>query len=182
MDLNTKGIFISIFQLAEKGKLTKLEQKDVVNSLVSFGLNRLSQKMVDTDSETNIDEEFKRIRLGTRILLEQTEQCIDTALEVLKTQQDYFDKFKIDLRSLPEHAEFGDNTKTLAFIKSLKQDLYNFSEAEALTGVTRQTLKKHAEKELHGLKATVHGKSTLLSRERLIIYYRAKFKDDSLPF
>lgn len=182
MDLNTKAILISMFQLAEKGELTKLQQKDVVSSLVNFGMSRLSQKLDGSESKLNIDEEFKRIRVGSRVLLEQTEQCIDTALEILKTQQSNFTQFKRDLKNLPEFAEIGDNLKTLNLIKLLDKDLYNFSEAEKLIGITRQTLKKHAEIGKSGLRIFESGKSKYLRREDLITYYRARTKDDSLPF
>ena len=182
MDVNTNTTFISMFQLAEKGELTKLEQKDVVNSLVKFGMNRLSQKLNNINSESSIDEEFKRIRLGTRRLLEQTEQCIDTALEILKTQQNNFAQFKIEIQNLPEFSEIGDNIEVLNLIKKLDKDLYNFSEAGKLVNTTRQTLKIHAIKQKNGLKIFESGKSEYLTKEGLIRYYRAKFKNDSLPF
>lgn len=177
MDLSTKGIFISMFQLAAKGELNQFEQKDVITALMSYGNFLLRNKPYD-----EVVTDFIKIREGSRLLLENTEKCIDSALENIKYMNDTVESIGLQIQNLPEYAEIGDNTETLAFIKSLTQDLYNFSDAEKLTGVTRQTLKKHAEKELHGLKVTVHGKSTLLSKERLITYYRAKFKDNSLLF
>jgi len=177
MDLNTKGIFISMFQLATKGELTNLQQKDVLEALNSYG----THLMMNHSYEYAI-EVFKKIRLGSRILLEQTENCIDSALENLEVIKKYTDKMEIDLKNLPEYAKLEDDVKTIAFIKSLDKDLYNFSHAERLSGVTRQTLKKHAKKQLHGLKIIEHGGSSYLDKERLIKYYRARFNDDGLPF
>jgi len=177
MDVNTKATFISMFQLAEKGELDKLEQKDVITALMSYGTFLLKNKSFE-----EIQEEFRKIRIGSRNLLEQTETCIDTALETLKSIKDFMDKMQIDLKNLPEYAEINDDAKTLGFIKSLTKDLYNFSEAETLTGVTRQTLKSHSEKHLHGLRITELGKRKYLSKERLIYYYRVRFNDNGLPF
>lgn len=177
MDSNTRGVIIDMFQLAEKGELAKIEQKHIITALISYGSFLLRNK-----SYNEIQEEFKRIRVGSRKLLEQTEQCIDLALENLKNTKDLLDSMQVDYQNLPEHAEMGDDKKTIAFIESLNQDLYNFSEAERLTGVTRQTLKKHAKAGLHGLKITKLSKSEYLNKERLIVYYRAKFNDNELPF
>jgi len=177
MDLNTKGIFISMFQLAEKGELNKFEQKDVITALMSYGNFLLRKKPYD-----EVVTEFKKIREGSRLLLENTEKCIDSALENLKHLNDTIESIGLEMQNLPEYAELGDNLETLAFIKSLKQDLYNFSEAQKLTGISRQTLRIHAKKQLHGLKTTLLGKSEYISKERLITYYRAKHKDNDLPF
>ena len=73
MDLNTKSILISVFQLAEKGKLNKVEQKQIVSALFSFGMHRLSSNIntdnIDAPTQIeNIEESFKKIRLGTRKL------------------------------------------------------------------------------------------------------------------
>lgn len=185
MDLDKKGIMISMFQLAEQGEFTKLEQKDIVDALFSFGMSRIvSQIPKDSNksSQINIQEEFKRIRLGSRRLLEQTENCIDTALEMLDNYQSYIEKALGDINELPKYAEYGDTIETIKLIKALDKELYNFSHAEKLLGTSRQTLKKHAEANKDGLKIIQSGGSKYLHREDMIIYFRAKHKDKNLPF
>ena len=185
MDLNRKGFFISVFQMAEQGELSNLEQKDIIDALQSYGMSQISNQ-ISTDpnnqQEINIQDKFKRIREGSRILLEQTESCIDTSLAMLKEYQANIEKILAEFGTLPEFAQIGDSIETIKLITSLDQDFYNLSQAQELTGVTRQTLKKHAEQELNGLKLFQIGKSLHLSREGIITYYRAKFKDHSLPF
>lgn len=177
MDLNKKGILVSLFQLAERGELDDVEQKDIVNALFSFGFSRIT-----SDFGRDIDEDFKRIRLGSRKILEQTEKCIDTALELVKTQQELLKKMEGNIYTAEKFAEFGDDENTMNFIKSLDQEFYNFSEAERLVNITRQTLKKHAVKNIHGLKTIIIGKTEYISKESLIIYYRNNFNINTLPF
>ena len=177
MDLDKKGILVSLFQLAERGELDDVEQKDIVNALFSFGFSRISN-----DFDRNIEEDFKRIRLGSRKILEQTEKCIDTALELVQTQQKLIKKMGSDVLTSEKFAQFGDDENTLTFIKSLDQNYYNFSEAERLVKISRQTLKKHAVKNTHGLKTEIIGKTEYISKESLITYYRNNFNISTYPF
>lgn len=178
MDLNTKSIFIAMFQLAQKGKLTNLEQKDIITALNSYGMSLL--KADKTFEE--ISKHYKEIRVGSRILLEQTESCIDSALETIKLTIEFMDKQLIDVKNLPEYAKITDDANTIAFIKSLKDDLYNFTQAQGLLKTSRQTLKKYAIKKQRGLKIIIQGKSEYLLKEDMIVYYRNRFNKSDLPF
>jgi len=173
MNLDTKGIYISMFQLAEKGELTNLEQKYIVEALVSFG---------NSINPNDIEEKFKNIRIGSRTLFEQTETCIDSALSIVKGFNKAFDDAKLSIQSMPKGAIYGDDAETLEFIKSLKEGAYNYSQAGKLTGIARQTIKKHADKRKHGLKAFTIGKSEYISREVLINYYREYFNKHGYNF
>ena len=151
-----------------------------MSALFSFGMHRLSSNIntdnIDAPTQIeNIEESFKKIRLGTRKLLEQTEQCLDEVLDMMKTQHQYINDFKIDLKNLPQYAVIGDNPKTLKFIQSLTQDAFNFSQAEKLIGISRQTIKSHADKNLHGLKPIEIGNSKYITKENFIEYYRNYF-------
>ena len=185
MDLNAKSILISVFQLAEQGELTNLEQKEIINALHTYGISKINNQIGDDTNnleEINIQDEFKRIRLGCRSILEQTEKCIDTALKMLKEYQINIEKMRAEIGKLPKFAQYGDSIELIKLIKSMDKDLYNFSEAEKLVNTSRQTLKKHAIIQKDGLRIFQSGKSEYLTREGLIQYYRAKLKDDSLPF
>ncbi|MFY8213630.1 MAG: hypothetical protein ACOVKJ_04160, partial [Flavobacterium sp.] len=141
--MNKKEIFISVFQMAESGELTNLEQKDIMNALFSYGCSLKPDE---------VNEEFKKIRVGLRHLLEQSEKCTDSALnsveEFHKAVRDVIGKEK----SLPSGATIGDDAETIAFISSLVKDAYNFSQAEKVIGIARQTIKTHSEKGLHTFK------------------------------
>ncbi|MGZ0017640.1 hypothetical protein [Yeosuana sp. AK3] len=173
MDLNVKGILISVFQLAEKGELSKIEQKKIVEALFSYG-NSIDPKL--------LDEKFKLIRIGSRTLLEQTENCIDSALAILKEFHQNIGEMKIDIQSMPEGAIYGDDKETLKFINSLNKDVYNFSEASKLINISRQTIKAHADSEKYSLKTFIIGKSQYISKKSLIDYYRAYFNKNGFNF
>jgi hypothetical protein len=168
-----KGIFVSVFQLAESGELTKTDQSEIMNALISYG------RSLKPDE---VNEAFKNIRLGTRHLLEQSEKCIDSAIDSV---QEFHKMVKSVLKieeNLPKGATVGDDAETIKFINSLDRDAYNYSQAEKVIGITRQTIKKHAESGLHSLKTTRIAKTDYITRENLIIYYRDYFKKDGYGF
>ncbi len=85
-------------------------------------------------------------------------------------------------KSLPVGATVGDDADTIKFIDSLTKDAYKFSEAQIVIGISRQTIKKHADNRLHSLKTTTIGKTDYITRENLIVYYRDYFKKDGFGF
>lgn len=171
--LEKKAIFISIFQMAEDGKLTSTEQSEIMNALISYG------RSLKPDE---VNEAFKNIRLGTRNLLEQSEKCIDSALDSVQEFHKMLEGVETKVKSLPNGATVGDDAETIKFISSLKKDAYNFSEAQKLIGISRQTIKKHAESGSHSLKTTRIVKTDYITRENLIVYYRDYFKKDGFGF
>lgn len=164
--MNKKSIFISFFQMAEEGELTNTEQSEVMNALISYG------RSLKPDE---VNEKFKQIRLGTRHLLEQTEKCIDSALDSVDEFHKMIQMVIGKEAILPEGATVGDDAETIAFINSLVKDAYNFLQAEKLIGISRQTIKKHAESGLHSLKTTKISKTNYITKENLIRYYRDYF-------
>lgn len=167
--MNKKEILVSVFYLAEKGELSKTEQHEIIGALESYG------RSLNPDE---VNQRFKNIRLGTRYILEQTEKCIDSALEGVNAfHKAIKDAMGADA-SLPKGALLGDDEETIKFIGSLELDIYNFSQAEKLIGISRQTLKKHAESGQFNLKATRISKSYYITRETMIEYYRTYFKKD----
>jgi hypothetical protein len=171
--MSAEETIITLFQLAAKGKLTEIEQQHIIQALVSFG---------NSTNPEEVDEVFKNIRTGSRNLLEQTENCIDSALSIVKSYNNYFEEAKISIQSLPDGAIYGDDKETLEFIKSLEEGPYNYSQAEKLIGVSRQTIKKHADTNKYGLKAFSVKKSQYISREALIGYYREYFNKHGYGF
>lgn len=168
-----KGIFISVFQMAESGELSAVEQSEIMNALISYG------RSLKPDE---VQAKFKKIRLGSRNLLEQTEKCIDSALEsVHEFHKAIEDVIGLE-KSLPIGATINDDAETIAFINSLEKDAYNFSQAEKVINISRQTIKKHAEKGLHSLRTTTISKTDYITRENLIKYYRDYFKKDGWGF
>ena len=171
--MNKKAIFISIFQMAEKGELTATEQSEIMNALISYG------RSLKPDE---VNGKFKQIRLGTRHLLEQTEKSLDSALDSIQEFHKMLQSVVVKEKSLPEGATVGDDAETIKFINSLKKDAYNFSQAEKLIGISRQTIKKHAESGSYSLKITRIIKTDYITRENLIRYYRDYFKKDGFGF
>ncbi|MFV8332310.1 hypothetical protein [Flavobacterium sp. GSP14] len=116
--MNKKEIFISIFQMAEKGELTSTEQSEVMNALISYGRSL---------KPAEVNHTFKNIRLGTRYLLEQTEKSLDSALDSVQEFHQMLEGVIAKEKSLPDGATVGDDAETIEFIESLKKDAYNFS-------------------------------------------------------
>jgi hypothetical protein len=168
-----KGIFIGIFQMAESGELTNTDQSEIMNALISYGR---------TLSPDKVNEAFKKIRLGTKHLLVQSENCIDSALDSVHEFNNAIKDVIGKEKKLPIGATIGDDAETVAFISSLVKDAYNFSQAQKVTGISRQTIKKHAENGLHSLKTSRILKTDYIKRENLIIYYRDYFKKDGWGF
>jgi hypothetical protein len=168
-----KGVFISIFQMAESGELTKTDQSEIMNALISYGR---------TLSPDKVNEAFKKIRLGTRHLLVQSENCIDSALDSVHEFNNAIKDVIGKEKKLPIGATIGDDAETIAFISSLVKDAYNFSQAEKVIGISRQTIKVHAEKGLYSLKTTKISKTDYITRENLIKYYRDYYEKDGWGF
>ncbi|MBA4134234.1 MAG: hypothetical protein C0525_05865 [Flavobacterium sp.] len=168
-----KGIFVSVFLMAESGELTRTDQSEIMNALISYGRSLKPDEVNDA---------FKSIRLGTRQLLEQTEKCIDSALDSVLEFNKAIEGVITKEKSLPSGATIGDDAETIKFIDSLVKDAYNFSQAEKLIGISRQTIKAHAEKGLYSLKTTKISKTDYITRENLIRYYRDYFKKDGWGF
>ncbi len=81
---------------------------------------------------------------------------------------------KEKLENLPLFATTDDSDRMIDFIRSLDRDYYTFKEAGALTGYTRQTLKRWAEDERYGTKCHVipGKKRDYLSKESVIKIFR----------
>ena len=171
--MDKKATFISVFQMAESGKLTSTEQSEVMNALISYGRSMNPEE---------VNEAFRKIRIGTRHLLEQTEKCIDSALDNVQEFHNMLEAVLKKKEKLPDGATIGDDAETIKFINSLDKDAYNFSEAQKLIGITRQTIKKHAEDGLFSLKVTRLGKSDYVIREDFIRYYRNYHNKDGWGF
>jgi PAS domain-containing protein len=109
--------------------------------------------------------------------LEEIEQFVDAGLQVEK-------QMLKRLENLPEGCFSSDRDSLIVFAKKLKKPLFNYSEAEKLVGVTRQTLKNHCEQKKWGLQELRSGRTNYLTREGLIAYYRNKLnaEDTSMPF
>jgi hypothetical protein len=171
--MNKKSIFISVFEMAEKGELTSTEQSQVMNALITYGCGLKPEE---------VSQVFKNIRLGTRHLLEQTEKSLDFALDSVNEFHKKFEGIVTKEKSLPNGATLGDDAITIKFINSLTKDVYNISEAEKLIGISRQTITRHAKNGKYSLKTTKISKTDYITREILILYYRDYKKKDGYGF
>ena len=88
------------------------------------------------------------------------------------------------LRSLPKFALAEDNAKIASFIRALAadKDSYNFSEAERLIQITRQTLKKKIDKGFLEIKIEYSNKSALILKIDLIKLFRHYNATNTLGF
>ena len=81
-------------------------------------------------------------------------------------------------RNLPECGSDWDSEEILDFIRNLEDDIYSFSAAERLLGVTRQTLKKYAKEGTYGIKTVQMKKSDYLTKNSIAIFYRKKWEKE----
>ena len=159
--------------MAESGELKKIEQTEITGALFSYGMHLKPQ---------DVDPFFKAVRVGVRELLNDVEGCLNSALESTKEFHARIEKIVGKAENLPEGASIGDDDETINFIISLTKDAYNYSEAGKLTSISRQTIKKHADKKEYGLRVTKISKSEYITRENLLLYYRNYFNKDGWGF
>ncbi len=115
-----------------------------------------------------------------KVLDEVLDEAEKMGLRNYEINEQEFEKIK----NLPPLANTQDAPQVIAFIRQLDKDLYNYSEAAKLLGVTRQTLKTYTEDENHTLKRRYSGKSWYITKESIVWFYRNRFDDenDHLPF
>jgi hypothetical protein len=169
--MNDINLLVSLFQFAEKGG--ELDREKVINALSSYGRS--------LDPST-LDEVFKRIRVGTRNAFNQIDECLDEALNKVKVTNKIKSEIETEFGQLPKGASLNDDIETIRFIESLKNEFYNFSEASKLIGLSRQTIKDHADKNLYGLRTFRIKKSEYIEKRILVEYYRKYFNKDGWGF
>jgi hypothetical protein len=169
--MNDLNLLVSLFQFAEKGG--ELDRNIIVNALSSYGRSI---------QPSTLDESFKNIRIGTRNALNLIDSCLDESLQKVKVFNKKVLEVESEFGQLPDGASVNDEIDTIRFIDSLKKDVYNFSDASKLIGLTRQTIKEHADKNIYNLSTLRIGKTDYISREIMIKYYRAYFEKDGFGF
>ena len=169
--MNDINILVQLFQFAENGG--EMDREKVISALSSYGLSH---------DPLTVETVFKKIRVGSKNAITFIDNCLDESLERVKIVNKAKDDIIKEFGTLPEGASLGDDKETIRFIKSLTDDFYNFSDASRLIGLTRQTIKEHADKNLFNLKTIRKGKSDYITRDDIIIYYRNYYNKDGFGF
>ena len=169
--MNDINLLVELFQFAEKGG--ELDREKVIHALASYG------RSLD---QSTLDETFKKIRIGTKNAFNQIDECLDESIQKVKVFNKKVMEVESEFGQLPDGASFNDEKETIKYINSLKSEHYNFSDASKLIGLTRQTIKEHADKNLYNLSTLRIGKTDYISRETMINYYRAYFEKDGFGF
>lgn len=127
---------------------------------------------------------IKKFRQAIPNFLMTLEKVLDMAE---KMGSDFY-KFKENeteaLKDLPPLADFLDQPEVITFIRQLDKDLYNYTEAAQLLGLTRQTVSSYTNDKNHILKKIHKGKSWYVTKESMVLYYRDRNLKDrgGLPF
>lgn len=169
--MNDINLLVELFQFAEKGG--ELDREKVIHALASYG------RSLD---QSTLDETFKNIRIGTKNAFSQIDECLDESLQKVKIFNKKVLEVESEFGQLPDGASVNDEIDTIRFIDSLKKDVYNFSDASKLIGLTRQTIKEHADKNIYNLSTLRIGKTDYIPREILITYYRTYYNKDGFGF
>lgn len=169
--MNDINLLVQLFQFLQKGG--ELDKENLIKALSSYG------RSLD---QSRLDEVFKNIRVGTKNAFNQIDECLDESIEKVKAFNKKLEEIEKEFGQLPDGATINDENDTIRFISSLIQDFYNFSEASKLIGLTRQTIKEHADKNLYNLKTIRIQKTDYITRQSMIIYYRTYFDKDGFGF
>lgn len=147
----------------------------------------LLYNMADAGSvdEKEVKLKIKKFRKGIPNFLKMVDDALDEAEKMNTRMYKLINVSKERINNLPKLAAFEDSDKVVEFIRSLDKDHYSFSEAAKLLGVSRQSLRKYADENLHGIKIVRVTRSDYITKESMASFFRKKFDDehsDSLPF
>lgn len=177
--MNIEQLISELFLAAERGDLTEVDTDAYLLSIISFASHH--KAAYDDDSYKIRIKKFRKALSNFNSKLDATlGQAEITADKLVKVGRDSINH----LKSLPMFAQADDNKEILKFINGLKEDkeTYNFSEAQELTGVTRQTLKGKIDKGFMDIKPVYKSKVALLKKEDLIKLYRHYHNNDTSTF
>lgn len=177
--MNIEQLISELFLAAERGDLTDVDTDAYLLSIISFASHNTAA----------YDDDSYKIRIKKfRMALSNFNSKLDATLgqaEIVADKIVKVGRANIDhIKGLPKFGEADDNKEVLKFIKGLKEDkeTYNFSEAQELTGVTRQTLKAKIDKGFMNIKPVYKSKVALLSKEDLIKLYRHYYNSNTSTF
>ncbi len=154
-------------RIFHKDPLGDLDGEHIYNALLYLAI---SQK----ELPQNLFIKVKTMRQELPRFVEQFDKQLAKLVKTYEACYNYQQAQVEKFENLPEYALPEDTDATVDFIISLKKDVYPFKEAEDMLGITRQTLKKWAENNMHGIKCeTVLGKKRdYLSKESVIKIFR----------
>ena len=166
------NIIARLFQYAETGKLDEINTNKYIMHIVNYAT------LPDDGSYKVRIKKFGQAKTNFLKKLEKTikdaEKSADNIVKFMREENK-----RIEM--LPELAEWDDDEKTVQFIKSLKKDLYNYSQAaDALGCITRQTLTKDIRAGYLGIKHVINNRREYITKGDLIRIYRDKFPSDIL--
>lgn len=172
-DNNTTSLLIQLFQLAEKDGLNPIEQQQIIEAVSSYGRSL---------KPNDFQKKFKNIRTGTRALLEQIENCLDSSVKSVSEWHNIIAEIKTNDGKLPAGADISDDAETIEFINSLKKEYYNFSDAEKLIGPSRQSISIWAKEGRYSIKTIQKGERTMFTKIGIIEFYKAYNNKDGFNF
>jgi len=154
-------------RIFHKDPLGDLDGAHIYNALLYLAI---SNKELPQNLFVKVNTMRKELPRFVEQFDKQLAKLVKTYEALYDYQQAQVEKFE----NLPPFALPEDTEDTVDFILSLNKDLYTFKGAEEMLGITRQTLKKWAENNMHGIKCeTVLGKKRdYLSKESVIKIFR----------
>lgn len=156
-------------RIFKRDPLGDLDGESCYNALLylSIGYKEQPQNLI-----TKVNAMRKELPRFVEQFDKQLAKLIKTYEGVYNYHQAQIEKFE----NLPEYALAEDTEDTVDFILSLQKDYYTFKDAEQLLDITRQTLKKWADKKMHGIKCeAIQGKKRdYISKESLVKIYRLR--------
>ena len=176
--MSLKNTIIDLFMLVEAGDLGNLNTNELVTGIISYA----SCNEKGDYQAGNYKERLKTFRTGLADLFKKLDVMIDSAEGDVERIVSFQRKRMKKLETLPQYALIEDNDKIIEFIRSLDKEFYNFSSAENLVGVTRQTLKKKIDEGFLDIKLVYKNRAPLISVQDLIRIYRHYNETDTCGF
>jgi hypothetical protein len=173
-----KNLVIELFMQVESGELANFNPEKLIASIIRFAS---SNEKGEYQAE-NYKDRLKTFRTGLMDLFKKLDVMIDSAEGTVDKIVSFQRKRMKKLETLPKYALIEDNEKIIEFIRKLNKDFYNFSSAEKLVGVTRQTLKKKIDEGFLDIKLVYLNKAPLISQQDLIRIYRHYNETDTWGF
>jgi len=152
--------------------LVELNEKKCLEAMTYMAI-------INNELPQNLINKIKAMRSALPNFLAQYDDCLK---KLSQTYEDYYNFQQLErekLEHLPKQANEDDTEETVNFIMSLEKEYYNYSEAECLLKICRQTIKRWATKGVNGIKYEnrIGLKREYLSKDSIIQIYRHKYAD-----
>jgi hypothetical protein len=146
------------------GSLNRLNIVNFTSALYEYGLKMFNP----SDYELGL----KRIEENVQRFSEDFSKAIEQAKIMLNAHYQIAAKIENTRKSLPNNAKLDDPKPVIDFINKLHLEYYNFSQAEKVLGISRQTLTKYAKKKYLDYNTIRRGEREVISKKDIIIFFR----------